>query len=335
MPRVAIGGKLHPSGLELLKSTPGVSIDYVEEVSTESLMPMLLKADALLIRTQPLPGDYIEQAGHLKVVSRHGVGFDAVDVAALNRRHIPLAIVGDVNSRTVAEHAMTLILASIKRLLRYDAASRGSRDWNYRNSLEAEEVAGKTLLIIGYGRIGQHLANMAAAFGMRICAYDPFLESGKLHNAQVQLVPDLDQALKTADVVSIHVPATDAAVIDAQQLSLMKSSSIIINTARGGVVNEQALVTALEAGQIAGAGIDVFDSEPPLPDHPLSRFDQVILSPHSAGMTLQCAERMAIASAANIIEYFKGTLNASLVVNASEIGYSTAAVTTGIDGAGR
>jgi len=283
---------------------------------------MLLEADALLIRTQPLPADFIHQAKKLKIVSRHGVGFDAVAIDALNARRIPLAIVGDVNSLTVAEHAMTLILATIKRLLRYDAASRGQRDWGYRNSLEAEEVTGKNLLIIGYGRIGRHLSNMARAFGMNIIVYDPYLKPEKAVDHSIRFEPILENALKIADVVSVHVPKTDGPIIGVEQLALMKPTSIVINTARGGVIDEAALIHALEAGQIAGAGIDVFDREPPLPNHPLAQFDQVILTPHSAGMTLQCAERMAVSSAKNIIDFFRGILNDSLVVNAEQIGFS-------------
>ncbi|OED35265.1 3-phosphoglycerate dehydrogenase [Chromatiales bacterium (ex Bugula neritina AB1)] len=338
MPKVAIGGKLHPGGLEVLSSTPGITLDYTEEVSTESLMPMLLEADALLIRTQKLPRDFIDQAKNLKIVSRHGVGFDAVDVAALNKRGIPLAIVGDVNSQTVAEHAMTLILAVTKRLLRYDAASRGNREWNYRNSLEAEELANKTLLIIGYGRIGKHLARMAQVFGMSVSVFDPYYQpdlrpaasqsADSLSDDAIKSEPDLASALSCADVVSVHVPATEKPVIGASELALLKPSSIVINTARGGVINEKALIDALDSAQIAGAGIDVFSTEPPLPDHPLANFDQVILTPHSAGMTRQCAERMAISSATNIVKFFNNTLDTSLVVNAREINYKPRAAQT-------
>lgn len=326
MIRVAIGGKLHASGLELLKSAEGVSIDYTEEVSTESLMPMLLEADALLVRTQKLPRNYIAQAKNLKIVSRHGVGFDAVDVDALNERRIPLVIVGDVNSRTVAEHAMTLILSVSKRLLRYDAAARRKRDWNYRNSLEAEELNNKCLLIIGYGRIGRHLARMATVFGMSVSVFDPFVQRDGRYLHTDNFETDLHTALTHADVVSVHVPATDRPIIGAPELARLKPSAIVINTARGGTIDEYALLKALESEQIAGAGIDVFDVEPPLPDHPLSRFDQVVLTPHSAGLTRQCAERMAVSSAANIVNYFNDTLDASLVVNAQEINYATRAI---------
>lgn len=319
MPRVLVAGKLHPSGLELLNGESGLTLDYIEEVSTESLEPMIYQADALLIRTQHLPADIIEKSERLKIVSRHGVGFDAVDVDALNERHIPLTIVADVNSRTVAEHAMMLMLATGKRLLRYNEAAHGE-NWNHRNSLESEELYDKTLLIIGFGRIGRHLARMAEVFGMKVVVHDPFLPPEQVGMDEVVIQPDLTYALGSADFVSVHVPKTDAPILGAEELKALKSSAIVINTARGGVIDENALVEALSSGQLAGAGMDVFEDEPPSAGHPLSQLDQVILTPHSAGMTRECAERMAISSAQNIIDFFGGKLNRSLVVNAHACG---------------
>lgn len=315
MPRVLVAGKLHPSGLDLLKGEPGLTLDYIEEVSTDSMEPMIYDADALLIRTQLLPADIIEKSQRLKIVSRHGVGFDTVDVEALNARNIPLTIVADVNSRTVAEHAMMLMLATGKRLLRYNEAA-GGQNWNHRNSLEAEELFGKTLLIVGFGRIGRHLARMAAVFGMEVVVHDPFLEPEQIGMDEVVFQPELTSALKSADFVSVHVPKTDGPILGAEELKILKSSAIVINTARGGVIDESALIEALSSGHLAGAGMDVFEQEPPLIGHPLSQLDQVVLTPHSAGMTRECAERMAISSARNIIDFFGGKLDRSLVVNA-------------------
>ena len=319
MPRVLVGGKLHPSGLDLLRASSGMVIEYVEDVTTESLKPMIHEADALLLRTQPLPGELIAASPKLKIVSRHGVGYDAVDMDALKERRIPLAIVGDVNSRAVAEHAMMLMLAAGKRLLRYDAALRGE-NWNYRNSLEAEELYGKTLLIIGFGRIGQTLAHLARAFGMKIVAYDPYLNADQIRVEQVCHEADLKTALGSADYVSLHVPKTKETILGAKELKSMKSSAIVINTARGGVVDEAALADALTSGQIAAAGLDVYDREPPQAGDPLTGLDQAILTPHSASLTLQCAERMAISSAQNIVDFFNGKLDLELVVNREEIG---------------
>ena len=323
MPRVFVAGKLHPSGLELLENSPGLALDYTEELTVDSLVPMIYDADALLIRTQPLTGDLIAKCRNLKMVSRHGVGYDAVDVDALNERGIPLAIVADVNSRTVAEHAMMLMLAAGRRLLKYHAAA-GGNDWNYRNSLEAEELFGKTLLIIGFGRIGRRLARLAQAFGMNVKIHDPYLKPDTSDMEDARLVADLKGALGTADYVSIHIPKTDAPILGAGELAAMKPSAIVINTARGGVVDEAALADALANGELAAAGVDVFEDEPPPAGHPLSRLDQVVMTPHSAGMTLECAERMAVSSAQNIVDFFNGNLDRALVVNAPAIGFESA-----------
>ncbi|WP_275593029.1 NAD(P)-dependent oxidoreductase [Rhizobium sp. C104] len=177
MPHILIAGKLHPSGMALLKSAPGVTFDYVEEVSEQSYHPFISKADALVLRTQPLSASTVANADRLKIVSRHGVGYDAVHLASLNERGIALAVVGDVNSVSVAEHAMMLILSAAKRVLRGDRAVRNPSEWGWRNRLEAEEISGKRLLIIGFGRIGRHLSRMAAGFGMEIRAFDPYLQA--------------------------------------------------------------------------------------------------------------------------------------------------------------
>jgi D-3-phosphoglycerate dehydrogenase / 2-oxoglutarate reductase len=313
MPHVLIAGKLHPSGLALLKAASGVTFAHIEEISEASYQDHLAQADAMVIRTQPLGAASISKAPRLQIVSRHGVGYDAVDVAALNARRIPLCIVGDVNSVSVAEHSMMLILACAKQLLRSDRAVRQG-PWGWRNRLEQREVAGKRLLIIGYGRIGRHLAQMAAAFGMKIAAHDPQLASKGWHGGPVPHV-DLAAGLAEADVVSIHIPKSDGPILGAAQIAAMKRGAIIINTARGGIVDEAALADALRSGQIGGAGIDVFDAEPPAPDHPLLTFDQVILTPHTAGLTVEAAARMAVASVQNVLDHFAGRLDPALIVN--------------------
>ena len=320
MPHVLVAGPVHPGALEILGNMPGLVVEYTEEGSSESLMPGLVRSDALLIRMQRLSAEYIDGSPNLKLVSRYGVGCDNIAIDALVRRGIPLAIVGDVLSRTVAEHAMTLMLAAARRLIRYGNASLGP-GWNYRNSLEAEELAGKNLLIVGLGRIGRQLARMAVVFRMRVSAFDPFVSAAEAGDDSVVLVDDLDDALAVADIVSLHVPKTEKPLIGREQLRCMKPTAIVINTSRGGVVDEAALAEALGKGEIAAAGIDVYEDEPPLEGHPLSRLDQVILTPHSASLTRECAKRMAVASAQNIVDFFKGRLDPSLVVNAEAMGF--------------
>jgi D-3-phosphoglycerate dehydrogenase / 2-oxoglutarate reductase len=314
MPHVLVAGKLHPSGLALLDASPGITYDYVEEISEPSYAPLIERADGLVIRTQPLSASTIARAPNLKIVSRHGVGYDSVHLPSLNARGIALAVVGDVNSVSVAEHAMMLLLAASKRALRADRSVRQG-DWAWRNRMEATELAGKILLIIGYGRIGRCLARIASGFGMVVTAYDPFVQQQGWPQGQAMPVVDLLQGLATADAVSIHTPKSDNPVIGAEELAVLRPSAIVVNTARGGAVDEKALAVALREGRIAAAALDVFDEEPPRRDNPLLHFEQVVLTPHSAALTAECGARMAVSSVKNILDFFDKRIDPSLVVN--------------------
>jgi D-3-phosphoglycerate dehydrogenase len=320
MPHVLVAGRLHAAGLARLEAAAGVTVRLIDEISTSSFAPFVGEADAILLRTQPLPAAVIAGAGRLRIVSRHGVGYDAVDVAALNARRIPLAIVGDVNSRAVAEHTLMLMLSVARRTTSHDRASR-SGDWNVRNRFETVELDGKTLLLLGFGRIGRRVADLARAFGMMVLAHDPFVAPDAMAKAGVSPAPDLMAALERADCVSLHMPARSAgALIGETELAAMKPSAILVNAARGGLVDEAALDAALRAGRLYGAGLDVLALEPPVPHHPLLSNERVTVSPHSAGLTAECAARMAVASVQNILDYFAGRLDPALVVNAKEIG---------------
>lgn len=319
MPRVLVAGKLHASGLAILRDVDGLDITYIEDTTTEAILPHIADADAILLRGQSLNAQMIADCPHLKLVSRHGVGYDAVDVDALNARGIALSIVGDVNAQAVAEHAMMLLLATSRRLITYNDAVRPDGNWNYRNELQAREVFEKTLLIVGLGRIGRRLAKMAAGFDIKVTAYDPY--AGEPPDG-VTMVDDFHEGLRAADMVSLHIPKADKPLIGEQELALMKPSAVVVNTARGGMVEEAALAQALNEGRLHGAGIDVFTQEPTDPANPLLTASQAILTPHSASMTLECAERMAVVSAQNIVDFFKGKLDAKLVVNSPEIGFS-------------
>ena len=317
MPHLLVAGKLHPAGVALLQRlhSDGYSYDYVEEVSEASYAPLIDRADALVIRTQPLSAPTVARAGRLKVVSRHGVGYDSVDVAALDARGIALTILGDVNSISVAEHAIMLLLAAAKRARKADSAVRGEGQWGWRNKLEQQEISGKRLLILGYGRSGRYLARMATGFDMEIMAFDPYLEKVGWPKGEVQPVSDLGAAHGWADYISVHVPKSDKPVIGAEEIALMKRGVILVNTARGGVVCETALAEALESGQIGAAGLDVFEEEPPGPASRLLAYDSVVLSPHIAGLTAECSERMAVGAIGNAIDYLNGSIDPALVVN--------------------
>jgi len=259
MPHVLVAGPLHPSGHRILDEADGVTAEYIEETTEESYSGRVAGADAVLIRTQPMSAATVARAGRLRIVSRHGVGYDSVDVAALNARGIALAVCGDVNSHAVAEHAMLMLLAAARRLIRADKAVRAG-DWGWRNRLEAVEVRGMNLLLFGYGRIGRHVGALAQAFGMNVRAHDPFLARHGWPDGAVPMAADLAEALGWADAISLSVPKTDRPAIGPEEFAAMKDGAILVNTARGGIVDEAALVAALEGGRVGAAGIDHIDA---------------------------------------------------------------------------
>lgn len=316
MPNLLVAGKMHPSGEAILRELPahGYTVNYIEEVSEASYAPYIDVADAIVIRTQPLSATTIAKAERLKVVSRHGVGYDSVDLAELNRRKIALTIVGDVNSVSVAEHAMMQLLAGAKRAILADRAVREAGQWGWRNKLEQQEISGKNLLILGYGRIGRHLARMASGFGMQIRAYDPYLQQTGWPDGAVKAT-SLEEGLPWADYISIHIPKGATPAIGEAEIAAMKRGVVLANTARGGVVCERALNDAMLSGHIGAVGLDVFDDEPPASDSPLLAHRNAILSPHIAGLTAECGERMAIAAIQNAVNFLAGTIDRTLIVN--------------------
>jgi D-3-phosphoglycerate dehydrogenase / 2-oxoglutarate reductase len=257
-------------------------------------------------------------APQLKIVSRHGVGYDAVDVAALNARKIPLAIVGDVNSRAVAEHTLMLMLTAARRTVAHHIAST-TGNWNERNRFDSTELDGKTLLVLGFGRIGRRVAELGKAFGMQATAFDPYVTAQQTEHLGVSHAPDMAEALAAADFVSVHLPGGKGPLICAEELALMKPSAIIVNAARGGIIDEFALDTALRNRTLRAAALDVLVQEPPAADHPLLSNPYVTISPHNAGLTEECAMRMSLSAAQNILDAFDGKLDRKLVVNADVI----------------
>lgn len=320
MPHVLIAGKIHQAGLDVLRNAPGFTFHLVPEVSVESYAPYLAEADALLIRTQRLTAKEIVAADRLQIVSRHGVGFDSVDVNALTERHIPLTVVGNVNSLSVAEHTLTLLLAVAKRVCYFDRSIRHG-EWNSRNGFSAVEVAGRTLFVLGFGRIGREVARLAASFRMEVIAYDPYLPDDAFTEHGVQRVGEIAEGLKVADAVTIHLPLSgEKPIIGKAELAMMKRGAFLINTARGGIVDEDALAEALQQEHLSGAGLDVLKQEPAdLSAALLAQSDRLILSPHSAGLTAEAAMRMSVSAASNIVDFYTGQLDTALVVNHQQL----------------
>ncbi len=316
MPHILILGRIHEAGLALLRARPDVTFEMLATPSEADILATVPAADAILVRTTRISAAAIDAAPRLRVVSRHGVGYDNIDLAALDRRGIPLALVGNVNAVPVAEHALFLMLTLAKQGLAHDRATRDGR-WTLRDGFGAIELAEKNLLVLGFGRIGREVAARARGFDMNIVAYDPFVDAETVRTAGAWPASDLKEALASADVVTIHLPLTAETrnIIDAEALARMKPTALLVCTARGGLVDEAALAEALAGRRIAGAGLDVFEEEPPPPDHPLLRLDNVVLSPHSAALTKECAIRMAEISARNALAGIDGGLDPELVVN--------------------
>jgi D-3-phosphoglycerate dehydrogenase len=320
MPRVAVIGRVREEGLALLRARPEIEVELVEEADPRAIARAVAAADAVVLRTARLTPAMIEAAPNLRVVSRHGVGYDNVPLEVLNARRIPLAVAASSNRISVAEHTLFLMLALAKLGCVHDRAVREG-NWRIRERFAAFELWGRRLLLLGFGRIGSEVARRAAAFGMKVAVYDPLRATDELAAAGVEPVSDLAQALAEADVVSLHMPRTPGAppVIGKAELARMKPSAILINTARGGLVDEGALVEALRSGRLAGAGLDVFAEEPPPADHPLFALDNVVLSPHSAGISHEATIRMAVESVQNALDVLDGRPDPAVIVNWREI----------------
>jgi D-3-phosphoglycerate dehydrogenase len=313
--RLVIFGKIAAAGEERLRQDGRFSITSFPDHPPERLQAAT-DADAIIIRMTAIDRELVETAGRLKIVARHGVGYDTVDVPALTGRGIPLALTGDVNSGAVAEHTLALMLALVKRIAAYDRAMRAG-DFGIRDSFSARELTGRTILLVGYGRIGRKVAHLARAFAMKVMVFDPFVDEAAAKAEGIEVVADLHQGLSKADIVSVHAPKTPETthIINEAALKAMRPDAFVINVARGGLVDETALLAALDAGEIAGAALDVFETEPPAADSPLLKHEKLVLSPHSAAFTAECADRMALACAENVIGFFDGTIDRSLVVN--------------------
>ena len=251
----------------------------------------------------------------MKVVTRIGVGYDAVDVPALSRRKVPLMVAGTANSPSVAEQALFMMLTLAKRAVEMHSLVKDGA-WGHRLDMLPFDLFGKTVLIIGFGRIGTRTARRCLAMEMKVVVFDPYKPADEIKAAGCQPTPDLDAALPQADFVSIHCPKTQETIglFDATRLSHMKPTAYLINTARGGLVDEKALYDALTSGRLAGAGLDVFDQEPP-PGHALFNLANVILAPHVAGVTREAVDRMSEQTAHNILSALDGDPIRQNVIN--------------------
>jgi phosphoglycerate dehydrogenase-like enzyme len=296
---------LREAGFELIYP------DKPQQMTEEELLAKLAGINASVAGSEPYTRRVLEANPQLRVIARAGVGFDAVDVAAATEHGVAVTICPGTNQDAVAEHTFTLILALAKGLIDQHLATRQGK-WPRSATLP---LRGRTLGIVGLGRIGKAVALRGIAFGMHILAYEPLPDKAFVEQHGVTLAP-LDRVLAEGDYVSLHVPLTPESkyLINKRTLGLMKPTAFLINTARGPLVNEGDLHQALKSGKIAGAGLDVFEQEPP-GKIPLFELDNLVLTPHAAGVDLQSRDDMALASAQSIVALAAGGWPAPQVVN--------------------
>lgn len=305
--KILITEYIHPAGVEMLERE--YEVVRPPDISLASMKAAVAGVDAVLVRVAPMSREVLDEARQLKAIAKHGVGTDNIDIPAATEKGIAVTNTPEANGEGVANLALTLMMALSRRLLEADAFTRASEPWSRKEVLTGQELLGKTLSIVGTGRIGRRLAQMCqAAFDMKVYAYDPYVSQEAMAASGIIKVDTVDDLMPVADYVSIHTPLTPntRGIVGAKQFDLMKKTAYLVNSSRGPVVDESALIEALQEGKIAGAGLDVFEKEPPERDNPLLSMKNVILLPHMGGATEESMERMATHAAAEIIAVLRG-----------------------------
>jgi len=316
MPHIVVADPIHPDGIDRLLKAPGVTLDHPGKPTNQSLAERLRHADGLIVRGTRVDAALLEHAGRLRVVCRHGVGYDLVDVPALTERGIALMITPEANAASVAEHALMLMLTLARNVVPVSAGVRRG-EWRVRGQSDTFELGGRSVLVVGFGRIGTRVARLCAAFGMKVMVHDPYIPAGTIRGAGYEAVKERDAGLAGADFVTIHIPASDKTrgLVDAAFLAQMKRGAVLVNTARGTLVDEAALEAALRSGHLAAAGLDVLRVEPMTEPLSMLALDNLIVTPHVAASTAEGLRRMAWDSAGNVIDFLTGKADHDAVVN--------------------
>jgi D-3-phosphoglycerate dehydrogenase len=314
--RVLLGQRLTPDAMGLLTARPDIEVVQMLHPPVAEWHAALPRAHAALCWLERMDEAALALAPELRVVSRMGVGYDTVDIAACSARGIPVMVANGSNDLSVAEHAMMLLLAVARRAVDADQGVK-SGDWSLPRGAPMVDLAGRTALVVGYGRIGVRVARYLAAFHMRVRVLDPFYSPHRIAADGFTPARDLHAALREADVMTLHCPLTPATrhLMDEAAFAALKPGALLVNTARGPVVKEAALVEALRSGRLAGAGLDVLETEPPARDNPLLRLPNVVVSPHTAASTAEGLDRMARAAVQNILDALDGRPDPSMMVN--------------------
>ena len=316
MKNILIIQPIDKSGIEILENHPDYNFEIIDGTDLEEIKKKIIECDGISIRTAKLPAEVIRGAKNLKIISRHGVGYDNIDLEAAKEKNITISITATANAVAVAEHVMFMLLNISKRKDMYDKTVKSGR-FNDRNKLpKTIELWNKNILIMGFGRIGKSLIKRCIGFEMNVYVYDPFVSKEEIQSLGGKKIEDLKEGVKKMDALTLHMPLNEKTknIINYDVLKNMKKNCIIINASRGGIINENDLNKSLNENKIFGAGLDVFDTEPPDNDNPLLKNDKTFLSPHTAAFTEECMVRMGKETIQNIIDFFDKKLEKSKIV---------------------
>ena len=319
--KIAILGEIHPDGLDFLNSKKFEAI-IVDNFTETNLIEKMSDVAGIVIRTANLNANVLASCKNLKIVSRHGVGYDNVDLNYLNKNKIALAITGQSNAVSVAEHVMTMMLSLSRNIFASDKLTRTNGFTEASELPNFFELYQKKILVLGFGRIGQALAKRCLGFDMKIYVYDPFISKETITSKNCEPI-DLKEGFKIADYISVHLPLNDQTknLVSHNEFKLFKNNLVLINTARGGIINENALYEALVSKSIHSAGLDVFEKEPPDRNNKLFGLDNILLTPHNSALTIECRKRMSIESCKNIVYFLneKKKLHKSNIINLDKL----------------
>ena len=316
MKNILIIQPIDKSGIEILENHSDYNFEIIDGTDLEEIKKKIIECDGISIRTAKLPAEVIRGAKNLKIISRHGVGYDNIDLEAAKEKNVTISITATANAVAVAEHVMFMLLNISKRKDMYDKTVKSGR-FNDRNKLpKTIELWNKNILIMGFGRIGKSLIKRCIGFEMNVYVYDPFVSKEEIESLGGKKIEDLKEGVKKMDALTLHMPLNEKTknIINYDVLKNMKKNCIIINASRGGIINENDLNKSLNENKIFGAGLDVFDTEPPDNDNPLLKNDKTFLSPHTAAFTEECMVRMGKETIQNIIDFFDKKLEKSKIV---------------------
>jgi len=301
--KILVSDSLSKQGIDILQKA-GFTVDVKTKLPKEELLKEIKQYDGLIVRSgTKVTAEVIAAGDRLKVVGRAGAGLDNVDAQAATRRGIVVMNTPGGNSVTTAEHTMAMIFAMTRRIPQATASMKSGK-WE-KEKFMGMELYNKTLGVVGIGQIGGYLTKLAQGISMNVIAYDPYLAEDRARKMGVELV-DLPELFRRSDIVSVHTPLTaeTRSLVNAEVIATMKTGVMIVNCARGGIVNEADLYEALKSKKVAAAAFDVFEEEPPKPDHPLLTLDNFICTPHIGASTTEAQENVAIGIAEQIVDYF-------------------------------